>query len=66
MVKLEERAMEIRYTPPLSPEGMEEIVEEMKRPPADTPERRATFSRARAAGFLVQQVLTSAFQPRRK
>jgi hypothetical protein len=58
--------MEIRHTPPLSREGMEEIIEEMKRPPADTPERRATFARARAAGALVQQVLSSASHPKQK
>lgn len=57
--------MDTRQTPPLSPEGMEEIIEEMKQPPADTPERRATFARARAAGFLVQQMISSAFQRRK-
>jgi hypothetical protein len=51
--------MSARRTPPLSPEGVEEIVNEMNRPPEDTPERRATFKRARAADFLVRQVLTA-------
>lgn len=39
--------MGMRRTPPLSLEGSREVLEEMKRPPADTPERRATFERAR-------------------
>jgi hypothetical protein len=34
-------------TPELSPEGTREILEEMANPPADTPERRATFERMR-------------------
>ncbi|HEY0023958.1 MAG TPA: hypothetical protein VGB24_13650 [Longimicrobium sp.] len=50
--------MLIRKTPPLSPEGIEEILAEMRAPPADTPERRATFERARAAKFLVEQMLS--------
>lgn len=49
--------MSIRPTPPLSPEGIAEIVAEMQRPPEDTPERRSTFHRARSAAFLVQQVI---------
>jgi hypothetical protein len=36
-----------RRTPPLSPEGVAEIIAEMESPPADTPERRATFERMR-------------------
>lgn len=35
--------MSPRRTPPLSRKGTQEVLEEMKRPPADTPERRATF-----------------------
>ena len=31
----------------LSDEGVREILEEMAKPPEDTPERRATFARAR-------------------
>lgn len=34
-----------RPTPPLSLEGSREVEEEMARPPADTPERRALFER---------------------
>lgn len=34
-------------TPPLSDEGSREVEEETSRPPADTPERRATFARVR-------------------
>jgi hypothetical protein len=37
--------MSTRRTPPLSLEGSREVYEEMERPPADTPERRATFER---------------------
>ncbi len=40
--------MSMRPTPRLSVEGTREILEEMARPPADTPERRATFERAQA------------------
>lgn len=36
-----------RRTPPLSDEGVREILEEMAKPPEDTPERRATFERVR-------------------
>lgn len=50
--------MLIRQTPDLSPEGTEEVLAEMRAPPADTPERRATFERARAAKFLVDQMLS--------
>ena len=40
--------MSMRRTPPLSIRGSREVFEEMARPPADTPERRATFDRVRA------------------
>ncbi len=36
-----------RRTPPLSLEGSREVLHEMARPPADTPERRALFARVR-------------------
>lgn len=49
--------MSTRPTPPLSPEGIAEIVAEMNNPPEDTPERRATFERARAASGLVQRAI---------
>lgn len=39
--------MSMRPTPRLSVEGTREILEEMARPPANTPERRATFERVR-------------------
>ena len=48
--------MSYRLTPPLSPEGQAEILAALNAPAVDTPERRATFQRARAARFLVQQV----------
>jgi hypothetical protein len=47
-------------TPRLSREGVDEIVAEMTAPPVDSPERRATFARARAAGSLVRQMIGSA------
>ncbi len=47
----------MRLTPPLSPQGVAEVVAELDAPPADTPQRRATFARARAASFLVKQTL---------
>jgi hypothetical protein len=37
--------------------GGAEVSREMQRPPEDTPERRATFDRARSACVLVQQVV---------
>jgi len=49
--------MSMRRTPPLSIEGSREVIEEMKRPPPDTPERRATLERARAMRPLVQRLL---------
>ena len=48
--------MSTKPTPVLAPESVKEILAEMSRPPADTPERRATFARARYAEFLVRQV----------
>ena len=33
----------MRRTPPLSVEGSREVIEEMKRPPPETPERRRMF-----------------------
>jgi hypothetical protein len=54
----EERTeMNTRLTPPLTFECMAEIAAELDGPPADTPQRRATFARAREADFLVQQML---------
>ena len=47
----------MRRTPPLSIEGSREVIEEMKRPPPDTPERRATLERARAMRPLVQRLM---------
>lgn len=44
--------MSMRHTPPLSVRGSREVMEEMERPPADTPERRATFERVRAMGTV--------------
>jgi hypothetical protein len=44
--------MSLERTPPFTPEGAREVREEMNRPPADTPERRATFERARRMAEL--------------
>lgn len=46
--------MSMRRTPPLSIEGSREVIEEMSRPPADTPERRATFERAKQMHRFVE------------
>jgi len=42
-------------TPPLSDEGSREVEEEMRRPPADTPERRAAFARMREVQELLRR-----------
>ncbi len=39
--------MSTRRTPPLSLEGSREVLEEMSRPPRDTPERRRLMERVR-------------------
>ena len=49
---LAEKNMGTRRTPPFSLEGSREVLEEMSRPPEDTPERRATFERVRAMAAL--------------
>ena len=51
--------MSMRRTPPLSIEGSREVIEEMKRPPEDTPERRATFQRAREMHRFVEAIFQS-------
>jgi hypothetical protein len=43
-----------------------EIVAEMEAPPVDSPERRRTFARARAAQFLVGQVLNNLLAQQKK
>jgi hypothetical protein len=50
--------MSTRRTPPLSAKASEEVREELRNPPADTPERRTTFDRADAAAFLVRLALS--------
>lgn len=42
-----EDVMTYRRTPPLSPEGTREVLEEMAKPPEDTPERREMEKRVR-------------------
>ena len=49
--------MSMRRTPPLSVEGSREVIEEMSRPPADTPERRATFERADRMAEIVENAI---------
>lgn len=51
--------MSMRRTPPLSLEGSREVIEEMSKPPADTPERRQTFERAREMRPHVQKIFCS-------
>ena len=49
--------MSTRRTPPLSLEGWKEVMEEVENGSPNTPERQATFERARAARFLVDREL---------
>ena len=49
--------MSMRRTPPLSIKGSQEVIDEMTRPPADTPERRATWALAREMQKHVDRVL---------
>src|ERR1044071_5260813 len=39
--------MRMQRTPPLSLKGSREVLEEISKPPADTPERRRTLERAK-------------------
>lgn len=47
----------------LTPQGAAELIREMEAPPADTPERRATFARARAATRFVRAEAPSGPHP---
>lgn len=58
--------MSVYRTPPLSPEGVREILEEIENPPPDTPERKATFARARAAAFLVEEEIAQALKKQKR
>ncbi len=49
--------MSMRRTPPLSIKGSREVIEEMKRPPEDTPERLATLDGARALAGMVEDAI---------
>jgi hypothetical protein len=51
--------MSMRRTPPLSVEGSREVIEEMQRPPADTPERRATWKRIRELADVIEDAIRS-------
>jgi hypothetical protein len=46
-----------RHTPPLSAASSKEVAAELKRAPADTPERRATFARAASVANLARLAL---------
>jgi hypothetical protein len=52
--------MASELTHPLSAAGFAELLREMDAPPADTPERRMTFARARAARPLVLRAIVRA------
>jgi len=54
-----EVTVSMRHTPPLSVEGSREVIEEMNRPPEDTPERRATFQRASEMHRFVEAIISS-------
>jgi hypothetical protein len=47
----------MRRTPPLSLEGSREVIEEMERPPADTPERRRMFELADEMADAVEDAI---------
>ena len=47
-------------TPPFSAAGFREVVEWLNAPPEDSPERRATFARARQMRSLVLRALENA------
>lgn len=49
--------MSMRRTPPLSVEGSREVLEEMSKPPADTPERRATWKRIRELASVIDEAV---------
>lgn len=51
--------MSMRRTPPLSVEGSREVLEEMSKPPADTPERRATWKRIRELADVIEDAIRS-------
>jgi len=51
--------MSMRRTPPLSIEGSREVLEEMSKPPADTPERRATWKRIHELADVVEDMVRS-------
>ena len=55
-----------RRTPPLSPEGALEVLAELKNGSPDTPERRASFERARAMSFLVDREMEQHAKKRRR
>jgi hypothetical protein len=51
--------MSMRRTPPLSVEGSREVIEEMKRPPPDTPGRRRMFELMDEVRPLVRKLMQS-------
>lgn len=51
--------MRMRRTLPLSIKGSREVIEEMNRPPEDTPERRRIFQIAREVADVVEDAIRS-------
>jgi hypothetical protein len=58
--------MSMRPTPLLSPEGSQEVLDEMARPPADTPGRRRIFEAARQMHPHVARLLWGEDAPEAK
>jgi hypothetical protein len=54
--------MGMRPTPPLSLKGSREVLEEMSKPPADTPERRRMFEIAARMHPHVEKIFCSSSQ----
>ena len=49
--------MSMRRTPPLSIKGSREVIEEMQRPPADTPQRRRMWEIADKMQPFVDRIM---------
>lgn len=49
--------MSMRRTPPLSIKGSQEVIDEMNRPPADTPQRRRMWEIADRMKPFVDRVM---------
>lgn len=62
MDSVEELLKRLPYATILSEEGSREVLEEMARPPEDTPERRRTFEGVRQIAALRQRQAEAAKQ----